>query len=188
MVKGDDTFILKGPPASATLRAYLVMEKSLFTFSGRFDYAIDEKGRVMLPVSLRDELKKSDVADRLYLGFYPGTQFISLYPFERWQTLNETWKDESRFPSTALMLEAQRLFFANIEPVTLDKAGRILIPSVFRERADLSKEVAVIGVGSKMEVWNPKILAENELKSAELLQRLFQEQSGGEAGHRLPQW
>ena len=162
-----------------------------FIFCGRYEHSIDEKGRLMLPGVLRDELRKSAAPDRLYLGYYPGTRNLSLYSVERWQSLAEAWRDERRFTGTKLMVEAQRLFFANLEPVSVDKAGRILIPSVFRERAGLVKEAAVLGVSDKMEIWAPAALDESDKEALERLEAALAAEaasSGPEAGPRLPQW
>lgn len=145
----------------------------------------------MLPGALRDELRKSAAPEKLYLGYYPGRKHLSLYPVERWQALAEAWKDERRFPGTRLMMEAQRLFFANLEPVTLDKVGRILIPASFRERAGLVKDTAVLGVSDKMEIWSPEALEESDKQALERLEAALAAEAdsmGPEAGPRLPQW
>ncbi|MDR2443730.1 MAG: hypothetical protein LBE31_09470, partial [Deltaproteobacteria bacterium] len=148
----------------------------------------------------RDELKKSLNSEKLYLGFYPGVGCLSLYPAERWKVLAEAWKDERRFKSSYLMLEAQRLFFANIEPVTLDRVGRILIPAVFRERAGLEREASILGVGDKMEIWEPGRLKAREGKAMEMWQEALAKEEVSIShlasenlpenvfSFRLPQW
>jgi MraZ protein len=161
-------------------------------YCGRFEHILDEKGRLMLPSALRDETRKSSAPDRLFLGYYPGTRHLSLYPEERWQALAESWGDERRFPSTKLMMEAKRLFFANLEPLAIDKAGRILIPASYRERAGIVREATVVGVFEKMEIWSPTALAEGEAKAAEMLEAAMAAEAaagaGAEDGPRLPQW
>jgi MraZ protein len=162
-----------------------------FIFCGRFDHALDEKGRLMLPSAFREETRKSMAPDRLYLGYYPGTRHLSLYPVERWRALAESWRDERRFPSTRLMMEAQRLFFANLEPVSLDKAGRILVPSLFRDRAGINRDTAVLGVSDKMELWDPATLDESDAQALARLEEALAAETamaGPEAGPRLPQW
>ncbi|MDR1657347.1 MAG: cell division/cell wall cluster transcriptional repressor MraZ [Deltaproteobacteria bacterium] len=174
------------------------MQLTRFTFCGRFDHALDDKGRIMLPSPFREELRVSVNPDRLYVGCYPGTGHLSLYPVERWMELVEAWKDEKRFQSTTLMLEAQRMFFANIEPVALDRVGRILIPAIFREKASLVREASVLGVADKLEIWSPDRLREQEQKAADLWQQALDLERarplthGGTEGYgdapRLPQW
>ncbi|MDR2386063.1 MAG: hypothetical protein LBE80_00575 [Deltaproteobacteria bacterium] len=132
------------------------------TFKGRQPHVIDEKGRLILPSQFRTLLTLSRDPSSVYLGSYPGTKFVSVYPSERWEELCQSWKDEKRFPNTTVMLKGQRLFFSNIEQVTVDRTGRVTIPSHFRERAQLKNEVLVIGVAEKMEIWNPANLEEYE--------------------------
>ncbi|MDR3135530.1 MAG: hypothetical protein LBU69_05490 [Deltaproteobacteria bacterium] len=134
------------------------------TFHGRQAHVIDEKGRLILPSQFRDILRCSRTPDKVFLGCYPGTKFVSVYPCERWDELSLSWKDERRFPNTAILQEGQRLFFSNSEQVTVDRTGRVTIPAQFRNRASLKDEVAVIGVGEKMEIWNPADLDAHELE------------------------
>ncbi|MDR2454989.1 MAG: hypothetical protein LBE49_00120 [Deltaproteobacteria bacterium] len=167
------------------------MDDPGFIFCGRYEHALDEKGRLMLPGALRDEMRKSLAPDRVYLGYYPGTGHLSLYPSERWKQLSQAWRDERRFPGTRLMMEAQRLFFANLEPVTLDKAGRILIPGHFRTRAGLVKEAVVLGVSDKMEIWDPAALQESDERAVERLEAALAAEGASPAAEgalRLPQW
>jgi MraZ protein len=167
------------------------MDAPKFIFSGRYEHSLDDKGRVMLPSLLRDELKKSINPDKLYLGHYPGTKHISVYPAERWLALVDSWQEEKRFQSTALMMEAQRLFFANIEPVVVDKVGRILVPGHLRERLGLNGQVALLGVASKMEIWDPQQLKDHELKAMALWEEALADEinrSGQDETNRLPQW
>ncbi|MDR1050675.1 MAG: hypothetical protein LBP95_06270 [Deltaproteobacteria bacterium] len=155
------------------------MENQPIDFTGRHFHNIDDKGRLMLPAILRDELAKSVQKERVYLGYYPGTKFLSLYPAERYEVLAAAWKDERRFPSAQMMQDAQRLFFANIEPVNVDRSGRILLPALFRERAGLKTECAVLGVGEKMELWSV-----NELIAKEALSYAAWERASAEENSR----
>jgi MraZ protein len=167
------------------------MVEPSFLFCGRYEHALDEKGRLMLPGPLRDELRKSIASEKVYLGWRPGGKSLSLYPVERWQALAEAWKDERRFPGTKLMMEAQRLFFANLEPAALDKVGRVLIPASFRERVGLVKEAVVLGVSDKIEIWTREALEESDAKAIELFEAALaaEAQAGAsEAGLRLPHW
>ena len=120
---------------------------------------------MILPSQFRALLAASKEPATVYLGCYPGTKFVSVYPCERWEELSEAWKDEKRFPNTYAMLNWQRLFFANVEKVGVDRAGRGTIPSHYRDRAGLKDEVAVIGVLDKMEIWNPAELEAFELEA-----------------------
>ena len=52
---------------------------------------------------------------------------------------------------------AQRLFFANAARVELDTSGRLLIPEMLRKRARLEKEVVVVGVQNRTEIWSREV-------------------------------
>ncbi|MDR1110236.1 MAG: hypothetical protein LBP92_05970 [Deltaproteobacteria bacterium] len=158
------------------------MADSPIIFSGRYGHAVDDKGRLMLPSALRDELRKSDVPDRLYLGFCPGTRFLSVYSYERWKELVGSWRDERRFPGSSVMQDGQRLFFANLEPVNVDRSGRILISAYYRERAGLGAEVAVLGVADKIEIWDPAELAAQEERAREAWELALAAEAGRAPG------
>ncbi|MDR1576687.1 MAG: hypothetical protein LBT86_00455 [Deltaproteobacteria bacterium] len=140
-------------------------------FKGNFPHALDDKGRLTLPSPLREELLRSTLLpERLYLSFFPGNRYLTLYTFEQWNEVSATWNQENRFPSAAVKAAAQRLLFSNVESVSLDKAGRILISAFFREKigVDLGQKVLVTGVGKKIEVWTPEDFQANELKDLEI--------------------
>ncbi|MDR2141138.1 MAG: hypothetical protein LBR11_04995 [Deltaproteobacteria bacterium] len=142
-------------------------------FKSNFPHALDDKGRLTLPSPLREEIiRNSEFPERLYLSYFPGNRYLSIYTHEVWKDQSAAWNDESRFPNTAIRVAAQRLFFSNVEPVTQDKAGRILIPANYRERVGLapSQKVLVNGVGKRIEVWAPEEFVANELKDLELWQ------------------
>ncbi len=116
-------------------------------FSGEFEHSIDDKGRLIIPISLRSELSDGVFITR---GF-DGCVFV--YPIETWKEvatqLNQwpTTRTEARFIA--------RLLFAGNE-TTLDKQGRISISPPLREHADLKLggEVIVVGVNDRIELWN----------------------------------
>jgi MraZ protein len=165
------------------------MADSLFNFTGRYEHLIDDKGRLMLPSLLRDGLARSQVPERIYLGFYPGNKFLSLYPQERWETLASGWRDEKRFSSTQVMQDVQRLFFSNIEQLYVDRSGRVLIPAIYRERAGIGPECAVLGVSDKIELWNPIELEARQARALESWERCVAEElsrSPSSEDNRLP--
>ncbi|MDR1083748.1 MAG: hypothetical protein LBP22_02545 [Deltaproteobacteria bacterium] len=166
------------------------------TFHGNFPHALDDKGRLMLPVVLRDELHRvSEIPDRLYLSYFPSNRHLTVYTFEKWKEQSAAWSDENRFPSTKVRVAAQRLFFSNIEMVIMDKAGRILIPANYRERIGLvpSQKVIINGNCGRIEIWAPEEFLANESKDLDLFKEAmdFDAQRGvqsiQETG-RLPEW
>ena len=111
---------------------------------GQYEHTLDIKGRMNMPAKFRDELGDHFVITK-------GTDAcLSVYSQEEWKTLADRVK---RLPEAkAKMLK--RFFFANATEVEPDKQGRIIIPAVLRTYAQMDKEVIVVGVMDKAEIWD----------------------------------
>lgn len=119
-------------------------------FSGRSLLTIDAKGRLFLPQSYREMLGTDFVislsSDLKTLAFYRKLD----------------WEDKSamlrRIPETDRRAhKLLRLIFSSTFPqYNTDAQGRVLIPQAIRQDYDLNEgsEVALVGVGSNLEVWN----------------------------------
>ena len=122
-------------------------------FSGQFTYSIDSKGRISIPAKLRRYVS-AEANDTFKI--IRGTSIcIDVYPYNEWLILEEKLNrlnpfnpDEIRFKRTILQ---------HVSEDKLDSQSRILIPQTFLEYAKIEKEVLILGVGNKIEVWNPKI-------------------------------
>jgi MraZ protein len=122
-------------------------------YSGEYFHSIDEKGRITLPGSLRDNVSRSVVDNVLYAVQIPGTTCITLYCQEKWQEIADKWSRPENFRSTPEFMENQRLLFASMEKLGVDKSGRVLLPQNLRDRLKLTKNVAILGAYDKIEVW-----------------------------------
>ena len=88
-----------------------------------------------------------------------------IYPLEAWKKIEQKLKE---LPLTRSEARAfARYFFSGAAEVEIDKQGRILIPQNLREYAGIEKEVAIIGVSDRVEVWSEA--AWREYTSAENL-------------------
>ena len=94
---------------------------------GEYNHTIDAKGRLIVPAKFREVL---------------GDEFVVE---EKLQTLPLTNKNARQFT---------RFFLAGAASVEVDKQGRILLPSVLREFAGLEKDVVLVGVASRIEIWS----------------------------------
>lgn len=115
-------------------------------FMGEYSHTIDAKGRLIVPSKFRDRLGSEFVVTK---GL-DGCLFV--YPNEEWEKIEEkfqgiplTTKDARKF---------SRFFFAGAAVCEVDKQGRILLPQVLREFADLQKDVVLVGVLSRIEIWS----------------------------------
>jgi MraZ protein len=131
-------------------------------FRGRFEHAIDPKGRVSIPSKFREILvKKYD--ERLVVTNFDGC--LVAYPYEEWVQLEEKASSLSMVKKETRAF--MRFFYSSAIECTLDKQGRILIPQTLRDYADLEKEVVLVGQLRKIEIWSRKRWGEEIVKAHE---------------------
>ena len=115
---------------------------------GEYRRAIDAKGRLILPREYRQELGSGVIVTK---GL---DNCLFLYPLKEWERLVERIQEmPSGSESTRIFT---RLFFPNASQLVPDGQGRIMIPAHLREMAGLTKEVVIVGLANKAEVWNPE--------------------------------
>lgn len=118
-------------------------------FIGEFEHQMDAKGRMIIPAKFRDDLGSAFVVTR---GL---DECLFVYPREEWKKLESRLRE---LPFTKKDARAfTRFFFSGAAECDLDKQNRINIPSVLRNYAKLDKECVVIGVSSRVEIWNKQI-------------------------------
>lgn len=113
---------------------------------GEYSHALDKKGRVIIPARFREELGDSFIITR---GL---DNCLFLYPLREWALLENKFKalPLAKADARAFM----RLFFSGASEVEVDRQGRILIPPPLREHAMLKKDVIIIGVSTRAEIWS----------------------------------
>ena len=113
---------------------------------GQFQHSLDSKGRMIIPSKFRELLGDSFVLTK---GL-DGCLFV--YPKEEWVLLEQELKS---LPFTQKDARAFiRFFFAGAVEAEMDKQGRILIPPHLLEHANIDKEVVIIGVSNRAEIWS----------------------------------
>ena len=117
---------------------------------GNAPATIDEKGRLKIPASFRAHIEESWGSD-FYVTSLSG-ESVLVYPLPIWQEIEERLaKLPSLNPTKKKFLDRTN-FFGQV--ASADKSGRILIPSLLRESAEMSGEVAVLGYLDHLDVWN----------------------------------
>ncbi|MBM7624371.1 division/cell wall cluster transcriptional repressor MraZ [Sporohalobacter salinus] len=113
---------------------------------GEYIHSMDKKGRVIIPAKFREELEDKFVVTR---GL---DECLFIYPMEEWQEL------EDKLQSLPLTKKDVRIFvrffFSGATECQLDKQGRISIPANLREYSKLQKEVVIVGVSDRVELWS----------------------------------
>lgn len=112
---------------------------------------IDGKGRLAVPTRYRDALGGQAGAP-LVVTIDTEETCLLLYPALQWQMIEDNLQ---RLPSfNAAARRIQRLLIGHATDVELDSQGRLLLPPLLRDYAQLDKHVVMIGQGNKFEIWD----------------------------------
>lgn len=135
-------------------------------FWGNIEAKIDTKGRVFIPVQFRKELL-SVQEECVILKKDLHQNCLIIYPKEVWEKLLQELqvKLDKWDPIHQTLF---RQFVSDLEILTVDNSGRILIPKRLVGLTNIDSEVRFIGVGNRIEVW-----AKEELEQALLPQEDF---------------
>lgn len=134
--------------------------------TGTYEHKLDPKGRVILPSKLCE-----DLGPVCYLSMGVDT-CLSIYPLETWTRFTDKFAalpmSKSRF---------MRPLFANAVKLEPDSQGRVLIPQALRSYARLDKELVIIGVHDRAEIWDAALWKQTQEemtpeKMAELMESL----------------
>lgn len=126
-------------------------------FIGEYIYSLDEKKRLAIPAKFRKALGKKAVLTR---GL---DNCLVLYPLSEWEKL--TKKLENLPSSRPEARSFVRIMLSGAVDVTFDKLGRILIPDYLKSYAFLEKNVAILGLSNRIEIWDEKKWQEYKTKS-----------------------
>ncbi len=122
---------------------------------GGYQHNIDKKGRVFIPAKLRDELGEEFIVCR---GI-SGKRCLCVYSLSEWDKLVEKISTLPNTKSSAV----KRFLYDGAFSVEFDAQGRILIPAVLREYANLQESAHISGMDTNLEIWNTD-LWEEEIK------------------------
>jgi MraZ protein len=115
--------------------------------TGEFENTLDEKGRISLPVKLRQKISGKVVM--LTKGY---NSCVWVLPPEQWDSVAEKFLDASLTFEKADFLHHQ--FITSMQEVEIDRAGRIVVPPSLRKHAKLTRDCVILGTGKKMEIWD----------------------------------
>ena len=128
------------------------------TFIGEYKYALDSKGRINIPSKFRQCLSLDN--QETFILSRGLDSCIYVYPLVVWQEIEENMRKLSSISKT------NRLFIRDIvryaSPTKYDKQGRISLTHSLIKYSKLKKEILIIGVVNKIEIWNPDVLVDLE--------------------------
>ena len=115
-------------------------------FNWNYERTIDEKGRIIIPPKFREKLGDEFIITR---GL---EKCIYVYPMEKWIEFSKKISSLPIEKKDARIY--QRFIFSSALDVKLDSQGRISIPKTLRDYSDLKKEIIIVGVFNRIEIWS----------------------------------
>lgn len=112
---------------------------------------IDTKGRIAIPMRYRQQLQDS-CQGQLVVTIDTETSCLLLYPIIEWEIIETKLEALPSFNHAARRI--QRLLIGHATELEMDSNGRILLPPLLREYAELGKKTMLVGQGKKFEIWD----------------------------------
>jgi MraZ protein len=138
-------------------------------FSGEYDCSVDAKGRMLIPSKVKSRLPEG-FAHSVYLVKSTDPCLV-IYAIPEWEKVADKVTSLNEFDENTAFI--QRNFLRNSLEVELDSLGRFLIPKKMLEYAGLSKDAILVGLGNRLELWEPdryeQYLANDPKEFAQLL-------------------
>lgn len=119
-------------------------------FYGEFLHTIDRKGRLILPVKFR-ESAKSNFIEKFFItrGL---DKCLFMFSDDEWRSQEQKFKS---LPITKQQARTfNRIYFSGAVEITADKQGRILLPQFLKDFAGIKRDVMIVGVSNRIEIWS----------------------------------
>ena len=118
-------------------------------FYGEYLHSIDRKGRLILPAKFR-EVAKSNFIERFFVtrGL---DKCLFMFSEEEWRTQEAKFKSISFTKQQARIFN--RLYFSGAVEIIADRQGRILLPQYIKDFAQIKRDVVIVGVSNRIEIW-----------------------------------
>ena len=127
---------------------------SQYTFTGQYSFNIDSKNRINIPAPLRKQFSNKDKKTFVVTRGIDSCAWI--YPITEWKKIQSELQQLSSLSKTNRIFLRNHLRHANI--LKYDSQGRFVLPQSLIEYASIKKDITIIGVLNKIEIWNPNLL------------------------------
>ena len=124
--------------------------RSQYTFTGQYDFVIDSKNRINIPSIFRKQLHKSD--KNRFVITRGIDHCIWVYPLGEWKKIEKELSQLSSLSRTNRTFLRNHLRHAKI--VSSDDQGRLILTKSLIEYANILKDITIIGVLNKIEIWD----------------------------------
>jgi MraZ protein len=118
-------------------------------FYGEYLHSIDRKGRIILPAKFRESAKAHFIEKFFVTRGLDKCLFM--FSEEEWRSQESKFKAISFTKQQARTFN--RLYFSGAVEVSPDKQGRILLPQYLKDFAQIKKDVMIVGVSNRIEIW-----------------------------------
>jgi len=119
-------------------------------FYGEYSHSIDRKGRLILPSKFR-EVAKANFIEKFFVtrGL---DKCLFMFSEEEWHSQEQKFKSISFTKQQARTFN--RIYFSGAQEVIPDKQGRILLPQYLKDFAQIKRDVLIVGVSNRIEIWS----------------------------------
>ena len=117
-------------------------------FAGSFEHSLDSKGRVIIPVSLRDQL-----GEQFTIALNSENTALALYPLEKWEEIKARLS-QVRSTDVKGMMYLRYIMGNAYTGNVMDAQGRILLPQKLRSKVGLARELVFVGMNDHIEIWD----------------------------------
>ena len=128
-------------------------------FTGSYEHTVDTKGRLIVPSKFREELGNK------FIITFGLDGCLYMYPMNKWELFVEQL---SNLPGGKESRELQRYFLASAVESETDKQGRTLIPVSLREKTGIKKDIMVVGMMGKIELWDKELWNKNNAELGDI--------------------
>lgn len=137
---------------------------------GEYQHSLDSKNRLVIPKRIQEQLSRTERGS--LVAFLSAGQDHCLYLFSKEGFDRVQREFEARTFASAELRAAQRVFYANTVEVELDSNGRVLMPDKLKRHAGIDKDVVLVGVRDRAEIWSKEAWDKYEASHGDLLQHL----------------
>ena len=118
-------------------------------FYGEYSHSLDKKSRLIIPAKFRDAFREHYIEKLIITRGLDKCLFV--FPEDEWKVQEAKFKSMSFTKSEARKFN--RLFFGSACELEIDKQGRVLVPSYLKLYAQIKREVVIVGVSNRIEIW-----------------------------------
>jgi len=144
----------------------------MYSFFGKIEAKVDEKGRLFIPSNFREQLVKACEKDQIVIRKNDSGNFLDVYPMSVWnEELTAIENKLNLLNPTHYEMYMQHTDEASL--LEIDKQGRILLPKLLAKELGIENDIVVTGTRSKMAIWskqkyNENIAYRDEIKSQKI--------------------